>query len=36
MKMALRVPFGGCRVQESESVVLEHASVAQPGRASDL
>ena len=36
MKMALRVPFGRCRVQESESVVLERASVAQPGRASDL
>ena len=36
MKMALRPSFLGCRVQESESVVLERASVAQPGRASDL
>ena len=36
MKMALRTEFRGCRVQESESVVLECASVAQPGRASDL
>ena len=25
-----------CRVQESESVVSGYASVAQPGRASDL
>ena len=36
MKMALMPLFPRCRVQESESVVLERASVAQPGRASDL